>query len=464
MKYLLNFTIAFFLFVSVSNGQFNSTFQAFLEESMIFIDEEVDPVGLSISVRSGDKVWSRALGISSSEDSLTNSSKFGMGSITKTIISAAILKLMEENKLKLSDPLHFYLPSLENIDSTVTIKELLNHTSGISDFCKHPNFFDVVLADENQFYSYSPEEVIEQFVLSKQFDRGTDQRYSNTNYILLGMIITEIADRPYYEEIFEIFDMEQKYPSISCPPFNSEMSELADVWSDLGQGIQNISELGVGLDGLFSAVGASGAFAGSASELSQWGYDLYSGNLLSESSMDSLFDYHPFLLNGVDEYGLGVLNISTSCDVNTVGHDGFLLYTSDLSYSKDLDLSVAIITNDNGDGFSQIGGLATIRDEIICAYENSLITSSEDIVEEVNVEIYPNPVSDIININLPQNFNQSVEVEVYDEIGSLVYTQKLQNDNQQTLQIHCFAEQAKGFYFIKIFDQENAYTEKVIKI
>ncbi|MFK8104051.1 MAG: serine hydrolase [Saprospiraceae bacterium] len=460
MKYFLNTTIAFFLFISVSSGQFSPTFQEFLEESMIFIDEEINPIGLSISVRSADNVWSGALGISSVQDSLTSSSILAMGSITKTFVSAGILKLIEENKLTLNDPLHLYLPNYDHIDSTITIKELLNHTSGVNDYSWNPDYWDTVETDSIQFYTYSPEEVIEQFVLEKDFDRGTKQEYSNTNYLLLGMIITEIANRPFYEEIFETFNVSQNYPSISYPPFNSEISELANVWIDLGQGLQNVAELGIGLDGLFSSTGASGAFVGTASDLSQWGYDLYSGKLLSESSMDSLFNFHPFLMeNG---YGLGVSNIPMSCGINAVGHNGAIYYGADLAYSEELDLSVAIMTND-GDGLLEIGGLGGITDEIICAYKNSLTTSSNEIIEKEKVEIYPNPVSDDIHIILPKYFNQSVQIKVYTEIGSLVYSQKLRNDHQQILKIDCFTKQAKGFYFVKIFDEENAYVTKVIK-
>ncbi len=461
MKYILIFTMSFFLFIPVSKGQFNSTFLEFLEESMLFIDEDIDPIGLSVTIRSDDKVWSRALGISSLQDSLSSASIFAMGSITKTFISAEILKLMEEDKLALSDPLHHYLPSFDHIDSTVTIKELLNHTSGIHDYSMHPDYWEIIGMESNQFYTYSPEEVIEQFVLVKEFDRGTKQEYSNTNYILLGMIITEIAGRPFYEEIFETFNISQNYPSISYPPFNSSISDMANLWLDFGKGLENTAELGIGLDGLFSSAGAAGAFVGTTSDMAQWGYDLYSGKLLSESSMDSLFDFHPFLFeNG---YGLGVSNIPTSCGVNAVGHNGAIFYSADLAYSEELDLCVALMSND-GDGLLEIGGLVTITEEIICAYKSSLTTSSNDRIENDVVEIYPNPVSDIISIYLPQDFGQSVQVEIYDRIGALVFAEKFSNDNQQTLQIDSFENQAKGFYFIKVFDKENTYTEKIIKL
>lgn len=460
MKKIINFVIVFFLAVSVSNGQFSASFQAFLEESMTFIEEEVDPVGLSISVRSGEHEWNGVIGISSVEDNLTTASIFAMGSITKTFISAKILQLMEEGQLTLNDPLHLYLPSFEHIDSMVTIKELLNHTSGIYDYSFHPEYYPTLAIETNQFYRYSPEEVMEQFVLEKVFDRGARQEYSNTNYLLLGMIITEITKTPYYQAIFETFNIAQNYPSISCPPFNSEVSELANLWADFGNGYENIFESGIGLDGLFSAVGASGAFVSSAADLSQWGYDLYAGNLLSASSMDLLYNFNPLM----PDLGLGIFNYDMECGVNAVGHGGAIFYGSDLTFSEELDLSVAVMTNDNTEtDFSEIGGFFSITEEIFCAYRELLVTSSTEISRQADIKIYPNPAQDVVTIQLPPTFNQAIQIEVYNEIGALVYAQELEQHHQSTLAIKAFGQLADGLYLVRVFDKENAYSAKLIK-
>ena len=462
MKIILTILVAFSFSISTSFGQFNASFEEFLEEAVVFIEDEINPIGLSISLRTGDKEWSRTIGISSSEDSLTTSSIFAMGSITKTFVSAGILKMMEEERLSLSDPLHLYLPSFEFIDSTVTIEQLLNHTSGFYNYTSNPIYFDFIGTDENQVYNFSPEEVLEKFVLEEVFEKGTDQQYSNTNYLLLGMIITEIAGRPYYEEIFEFFAIPQNYPTINCPPFTSDLNDLVDVWYDLGGGTINLSELGVQLNGLFTTAGSAGAFVGTASDVSQWGYDLYSGKLLSQSSMDLLFDFHPFLLDDIDDYGLGVFGITTSCGVNAVGHGGNILYEADLAYSEELDLSVAIMTNDEI-GFYDFGGVSTITDEIFCAYKNSLTTSLVDKTNTEDVEISPNLITDIFTIQLPQKFDQNVQVEVYNEIGSLIYTKKFLKTHAQILSIDCLSNQARGLYFVKIHNEDYSYVEKLIK-
>jgi|GEM_PF-3466564 len=465
MRYILIFTTIFFLFISKINGQLNSSFVEFLEETMTYLEEEVDPVGLSVSVRSGDDVWSHAIGISSMTDSLKTTSILAMGSITKTFTSAGILKLREENKLSFDDPIHKYLPRIDHVDSTITIKELLNHTSGIHDYTFNPIYFPTLGLETAQFYNYSPEEVLEQFLLEKVFDRGTRQEYSNTNYLLLGMIITEIADRPFYEEIFDMFDISENYPSVSYPPFNFDISELANLWADFGNGFENIQEAGIGLNGLFSSVSSTGAFVGTADDLSKWGYDLYSGKLLSESSMEALFDYPPFLFDGLREYGLGVINLDIECGVNAVGHDGAIFYGADLAYSEELDLSVAVMINgDRENSFSKIGSFLVIKEEILCGYAELLMTSTEEVVEDEEVVIYPNPVNDIVHIQLPQSLDFPLQIDVYNQTGSLVHRQETPIVHQQSVDLNCFSEFSNGFYYIKISDNKKAFTKKLVKI
>ncbi len=462
MNRFTHLIFVFFFSFSISQGQFNSAFEEFLEESMIFLDNEIDPVGLSISVRSGANVWNGAIGISAVNDSLTTSSVLALGSITKTFVSASILKMMEEDKLSLSDPIQMYLPSYEYVDSTITIKELLNHTSGIYNYTNNPQFWDSIFTEQNQFYTYSPEEVLEGFVLDPIFERGTAQEYSNTNYLLLGMIITEISERPFYEEIFETFNVSQAYPSLSYPPLTSEISDIADLWFDQGAGIENVTELGIGLDGMFSSAGSAGAFVATANDLSKWGYDLYSGNLLSESSMDSLFDYHPDFSDEDLKFGLGVFSSFADCGVNSVGHDGRILYQANLTYYEEYDLSIAVMTND-GVGYPEIGGLFGVTDEIICAYKESLVTSADDVVVVSEVDDYPNPVNDILCIKLPATFDQSVQIEIYNELGNIIYAQEIRNENQEVLQVNGFDQFPKGFYILKIFDADNSYSQKLIK-
>jgi len=294
-------------------GQINNSFEEFLEEGLDVIINEFDAVGISIAVIAGDEEWAGAGGISSEEDSLNTRHVLALGSITKPIVSACILGLMEEDRLKLSDPIHLYLEDREHIDSTITIKELLYHTSGVFDYTTHPTFFDTLFQYDSKVFNV--EEVLDTFLLEPVFSRGVKQEYSNTNYLLLGMIIEQITGRPYYEEVIARFNLEQDYPSVSVVPYLQEPNDLAHLWFDIGFGQIDFQEVGISLNSLFSSATSAGAFVSTPMDLAKFGRDLLSGQLLGEAAMDSFYLYHPYQLSGQVDYGLGVVRSNTYCGV-----------------------------------------------------------------------------------------------------------------------------------------------------
>ena len=132
------------------------------------------------------KMWVGVSGVSHGTTPITPDTLFDIGSTTKNLVAALTLKLAEEGKLALDDPLHKWLPDYPNIDNTITIRQLLNHTSGISNI-KGKSFIQPILKNPEKYWT--PKEVITTFVRKPQFPKGTGWHYSNTGYILLGMII-----------------------------------------------------------------------------------------------------------------------------------------------------------------------------------------------------------------------------------------------------------------------------------
>lgn len=92
-----------------------------------------DLIGVSAAVIvPGQETWAGASGISHPGENIRPEMLFGIGSVTKTYIAALTLKLAEEGLLTLDDSLHQWLPGFQNIDSTITIRQLLNHTAASS--------------------------------------------------------------------------------------------------------------------------------------------------------------------------------------------------------------------------------------------------------------------------------------------------------------------------------------------
>ena len=144
-------------------------------------------MGVAAAVYTPDQgIWTGISGNSIPGQLLTPDMRLGIGSNTKLFIAVTMMKLQEANVLSLDDHLYQWLPTFPYIDSSITIRQLLNHQSGIRSFTDNPDFWATVLGDTSHLWTL-PE--ILGYVWPPYFEPGTAWRYSNTNYILAGMII-----------------------------------------------------------------------------------------------------------------------------------------------------------------------------------------------------------------------------------------------------------------------------------
>ena len=121
---------------------------------------------------------------------------FRIGSTTKQFTSACILKLVEQGRLRLDDPLSKYLPEYPGPGRSATIRQLLTHTSGIRSATDMPTWFPHMRED------WSVAQLIDFFDGEPlDFAPGTRWRYSNSGYILLGAILEKVTGRPYAEVV-----------------------------------------------------------------------------------------------------------------------------------------------------------------------------------------------------------------------------------------------------------------------
>jgi len=148
--------------------------------------------GISAAVILSDgQTWIGVSGISHGTSAITPDMRFSAGSIAKIFTATTILQLVEEDKLTLNDSLDKWLPAYPNIDSTITIRQLLNHTSGLYDFVDNDNYWNAIFSDPSKVWT--PEEILLTFVRQPVFPKGTGWNYATTNYLLLRMIIKKIT-------------------------------------------------------------------------------------------------------------------------------------------------------------------------------------------------------------------------------------------------------------------------------
>ncbi|MEZ4456197.1 MAG: serine hydrolase domain-containing protein [Gemmatimonadales bacterium] len=109
-----------------------------------------------------------------------------IASITKTMTGAVILRLAEAGKLVLDDPISRWLQPIANVDPAITVRQLLNHTSGVANYTADPAFSAAIAADPG--HRFSREELLQFIGPYRAFAPGARTQYTNTAFILLGMI------------------------------------------------------------------------------------------------------------------------------------------------------------------------------------------------------------------------------------------------------------------------------------
>ncbi len=126
--------------------------------------------------------------------------RFRIGSVTKTFTATIVFQLMQEGKLRLDSTLEEHLPGVVPRGGEITIRHLLGHRSGLANITEYPGW----LNQAERSPSTSPINSL-RFAASKPlaFKPGSQERYSNTNYIALGLVIEKVTGRSYAEELKE---------------------------------------------------------------------------------------------------------------------------------------------------------------------------------------------------------------------------------------------------------------------
>lgn len=245
---------------------------------------------------------------------------FRMGSNTKTFVAIVVLQLAAEERLSLDDTVERWLPGLVsgngNDGSAITIRQLLQHTSGLPNYTA--DLFASFTADDyyrTRFEHDSPEQLVA-LALSHppNFAPGTGWSYSNTNYILAGMIIRKVTGRDWPSEV---------RARITTPLHLTATFEPGD-WPDLPNPHShgyNLFEAGAPLVDVtrynHTWGGAAGSLITTPDDLTRFWLALQRGELLPPAQMAEMQTTVPAtgldaIIPGVS-YGLGILRVPTSC-------------------------------------------------------------------------------------------------------------------------------------------------------
>ncbi|MEU9608489.1 serine hydrolase domain-containing protein [Streptomyces sp. NPDC048057] len=251
---------------------------------------------------------------------------FRIGSITKTFVATVLLQLEAEGQLSLDDTVERHLPGLirdgGNDGRTITVRQLLNHSSGLPDYLgnrafrkKHweaPGFF------QYRYASHAPEDLLRVGLeRGRDFAPGTRHEYSNTGYIVAGMIIEKVTGNSYPEEIRRRIVKPLKLRGTSSPGTTVTIPQpSARAYDSLtlpGQ-VYDVTELNPSIGG------AAGDMISTTKDLNRFFGALLGGKLLPKKQLNAMKTtlYDP----GSAGAGLGVFKMVSSCGTVLWGHDG----------------------------------------------------------------------------------------------------------------------------------------------
>jgi D-alanyl-D-alanine carboxypeptidase len=353
MKRLVVTTIAILMAIVLSCSKDRSTQPkpTLGEELQASLDNAIATYGgkgVSLAVILPDgQTWVGTSGISTGSTPISPDMLFSIGSATKTFTSAVILQLADEGVLTLEDSLFEWLPSFHNIDSTITIRQLLNHTNGIFNLTEHPDIWNAIFAD--LYRQWTIEEVINGYILAAYFPKGTDWHYSNSGYLLLRMIIEEATggsiSSQYRERLFTATGLIGLFTAAEESP----TGPVANGWFDIDNDGDYDDFSNVPQTAFYSAIGG-GVFA-TAEDFALWVKAMWHDQLvLSPDYYNQMMDFHSPTPGEplVAGYGLGAVwfNPDLFNGLTIYGHAGNPIgYAAGGLYLADYGVCLAILDN-----------------------------------------------------------------------------------------------------------------------
>ncbi|MFE2637835.1 serine hydrolase domain-containing protein [Streptomyces scopuliridis] len=290
--------------------------------------------GALARVTDRDGVWNGSAGVA---DLTTGRERlprdtYRIASLTKTFVATVLLQLAAEGRLDLDDTVESRLPGVVRGSGhdgrTVTVRQLLNHTSGVFNYNSDPEFRQKVAGDgflTHRYDTWQPEQLVALAMSHPPyFAPGTGFHYSNTNYILAGMIVERVTGRPYGTEIERRILRPLKLRATSAPgtdvrmprPSGRAYSKLLS--PDPAAEIHDVTELNP------TVAGASGSMISDSADLQRFYRALLRGELLPAKQLGEMMDTIDM---GADVpsgygYGLGLLRQELPCGVEIWGHSG----------------------------------------------------------------------------------------------------------------------------------------------
>jgi D-alanyl-D-alanine carboxypeptidase len=304
-------------------------------------------LGALAEVRNEHGVWRGSSGVAQSGTTraVPVNGRFRIGSITKTFVATVALQLVGEGRLRLDDTVETWLPGVLSDGHRITVRQLLNHTSGLFDVVRtlplppKPEFLD------NRWRTWTATELIQRAVANPPTsdEPGAAFAYSNTGYLLVGQIIEKVTGRPYGDEIERRVIRPLRLHGTSLPGTSTWIRGphphgYVPIQRDDGIHLVDYTRMNP------SVFGAGGEMISTTRDLNRFFAALLGGRLLPRQLFDEMRT--PGIKDG-RKYGLGLAWRDTTCGVRVYGNDGDALAYQSWSFAtedRSRQVTVALTT------------------------------------------------------------------------------------------------------------------------
>ncbi|HWD00387.1 MAG TPA: serine hydrolase domain-containing protein [Candidatus Sulfopaludibacter sp.] len=263
--------------------------------------------GSVLLAQDGKPLFRKSYGLADAEWDVSNTpdTKFRLGSITKQFTSALILQLVEQGKIKLDDSVRKYYPAAPDAWQPVTIHDLLSHQSGIPSYTELPGFFEKLAGTAR-----TPLEIIQLTEkMPLEFDPGTQYKYDNTGYIVLGYIIEKVTGKSYEQQLHQAILDPLGMHDTGFDHYTAILHHRAEGYEYDGGTLRRAPFLDMSLPY------AAGSLYSTVDDLLKWDQALYGTQVLSAASKEKMWTPNR------SDYGYG-WQITTRFGEHAVEHGG----------------------------------------------------------------------------------------------------------------------------------------------
>jgi D-alanyl-D-alanine carboxypeptidase len=440
------------LYSTFNHAQIDSNlttqFQQFLvNQKTIFGDYGISA---SVIMPNGDQ-WNGQTGVDSAGNTLTDSTVFYGASTLKVYMASTILQLESSGQLSLNDLYTQYIAPINNADTTITIRQLLNHSSGNFNFVDNSNYLPSIIGTPTN--TFAPGAALTSFFnQAGYFTPGTSWHYSNANYVILGLIIESITGNSLQSELRSRFWTPLNMRHSYLGGFESYSEAVGGLWGDPFSSGTLTDYNSISHNALLTSGWGTMNIVTTPADAATFVRALLTGQVLADSSLQKMMtwvDDPTFASYANDyDYGLGLERQIRYAGDTLLGHTGDLGNITYMFHSITSGYTIVTMTN------SEVATPEYAFIFISQLLHNTVFTNLDETAQkELEIVVFPNPATSSLHITADLTFQS---LTIYNASGQLIHSQNYSN----TLDISGLGS---GLYYLYLDSEKGAAFKSFVK-